>query len=182
MASRLFFSALLLLGSCSAAYPEKNKPSPELALTGRIVDEANLIDSANKITLSKKLADAEKLYGPQFVIVTVKSLGEKNIEDYSINLARHWKLGDAHRNDGLILLVAPHEHKVRIEVGIGLEGSFSDPFCKQIIEQKIIPSFNLGHYQAGIIAGADSILAKIKNVPTLDLNDNQASKTKQDAA
>jgi uncharacterized protein len=92
------------------------------------------------------------------VVVTVKTLQGLPIEDYGYQLGRFWGIGEKDKNTGAILLVAPTEHKVRIEVGYGLEGELTDATSRQIIEQDILPSFRQGKYQAGIEAGTAAIL------------------------
>ncbi len=148
-------------------------PKAELKLTGRVVDRANIIDGQTEQRIAKRLAMAEKLYGPQMVVVTVPSLEGKPIADYSVDLARSWRIGHAKRNDGLLLLVAPKERKLRIEVGIGLEGSFSEIFAGQVIRQTITPAFKKGDFAGGIEAGVDRMISRMKAVPTLPANDNR---------
>ncbi|MFM2409230.1 MAG: hypothetical protein RL481_58 [Pseudomonadota bacterium] len=168
-------SGLLLLAGCSKPAPDVPEPKPELKLTGRVMDRAGIIDPRAKERIAKRLAMAEKLYGPQMVVVTVPTLKGKAIADYSIDLARALQVGDAKRNDGLLLLVAPTERKLRIEVGIGLEGSFSDIFAGKIIRETITPAFKKGDFTGGIEAGVDRMIRRMKEVPTLPANDNLQS-------
>jgi len=128
------------------------------ALTGRVVDEANLVDAATRQDLTAKLAALEAKTTDQFVIVTVKSLGGRSIEDYGVNLGRTWKIGQAGKNNGVLLIVAPNERKVRIEVGYGLEGTLTDAIAKYIIESSIIPRFKAGDFVGGIKRGAEDII------------------------
>ena len=146
---------------------------PAIALTGRVVDEANLLTAEAEQKLTEQLERLEKLSGPQFVVVTAKSLNGRRIEDFSIDLARTWEIGHVDRDDGVVLLVAPHEHQVRIEVGYGLEASLSDPFCTKVIEEDILPHFRDGEMQSGILAGAKRLMEKMERTPTIDLNDNE---------
>jgi uncharacterized protein len=91
-------------------------------LTGRVVDQANVITAQSRGALEEKLKDLEDKSGIQLVVATVKSLQGSDVETYANGLFRFWKLGQAQKNNGVLLLVAPAEHKVRIEVGYGLEG------------------------------------------------------------
>jgi uncharacterized protein len=96
------------------------------ALTGRIVDQANVISADTRTALEPKLADLEAKSGIQLVVATVASLGGMEIEPYANELFRPWKLGEKTKNNGVLLLVAPNERRVRIEVGYGLEGTLTD--------------------------------------------------------
>jgi uncharacterized protein len=91
-------------------------------LTGRVVDEAGILDSGVRASLTQKLADHEARSTDQVVIATVRSLQGESIENYANLLFRRWGLGQRDKNNGVLLLVAPSERKVRIEVGYGLEG------------------------------------------------------------
>ena len=106
------------------------------ALTGRIVDQANIIPAATRDAIEPKLADLEAKSGIQLVVATVTSLEGQEIEPYANELFRTWKLGQKEKNNGVLLLVAPNEHRVRIEVGYGLEGTLTDALSKVIISQR----------------------------------------------
>jgi uncharacterized protein len=173
--------ALIFAVGCKRVETEP-KSKPALKLTGRVVDAANLLAPETEARLTAKLEAAEKAYGPQMVVATTPSLGGREIEAYSIDLARAWAIGDKKRNDGLVLLIAPTERMVRIEVGYGLEGSFSDAFAKSILDHNILPLFKGGQFDAGVEAGVDRIIAKMKAVPTLPANDNIVPVTKDKAA
>ena len=95
------------------------------ALTGRVVDEAGILDPATKATLEQKLSDFETKTTGQLVVVTLKSLQGTSIEDYGYQLGRHWQIGQKEKNTGALLIVAPNERKVRIEVGYGFEGTLT---------------------------------------------------------
>ncbi len=134
------------------------------ALTGRVVDKADLLSPTQETALSAQSAALEKATGHQFVIVTVTSLGGHKIEDYGLHLGRYWGIGRKHANDGVLLLVAPNERKVRIEVGYGLETTLSDPKAKTIIDRDILPAFRAGDLPRGIIAGAAAITHMLEPV------------------
>jgi uncharacterized protein len=147
-----------------------------------IDDQADLLTPQQEDALVDRLSTAYNSYGPYLMVVTVKSLKGQSIEDYSLKLARRLAIGDAKRDDGLLLLVAPNERRVRIEVGYGLEASFTDPFCKKIIEENIIPLFKQNYFPAGINAGVDRIIEKMKSAPTIPANDNTKTGHQKDAA
>ncbi len=128
------------------------------ALTGRVVDQANIIPEATQQEITQKLADLEQKSGIQLVVATVNSLEDGDIETYANELFRTWKLGEKDKNNGVLLLVAPNEHKVRIEVGYGLEGTLTDALSKLIIINAMTPRFKAGDFGGGISRGVDDII------------------------
>jgi uncharacterized protein len=127
-------------------------------LTGRIVDQANIIPAATRSALEPKLADLENKSGIQLVVATVSSLQGEEIEPYANKLFRAWKLGEKTKNNGVLLLVAPNQRKVRIEVGYGLEGTLTDALSKIIITNAIAPRFKAGDFGGGVARGVDDII------------------------
>ncbi len=130
-------------------------------LTGRVVDAANILPADEKARLEQKLAALEQQSQRQLVVATVSDLQGYDISDYGYQLGRHWGLGDKQRNDGAILLIAPKERKVRIEVGYGLEGTITDGLSTIIIQQQILPRFKAGDMPGGIEAGADALVQQL---------------------
>ena len=128
-------------------------------LTGRVVDQANIISAQGRSDLETKLKDLENKSGIQLVVATVKSLEGSDIETYANELFRNWKLGEAKKNNGVLLLVAPNEHKVRIEVGYGLEGTLTDALSSVIISSAIVPRFKANDFTGGIERGVDGIIS-----------------------
>ncbi|WP_406600753.1 TPM domain-containing protein [Microvirga rosea] len=129
------------------------------ALTGRIVDAANLLKPEERAALDTKLKAHEDKTSDQVVVATVPSLDGLTVEDYANRLFRQWKLGQSGKNNGVLLLVAPKERKVRIEVGYGLEGALTDALSKVIITTAIAPQFQKGNFSGGIDAGVDAMLS-----------------------
>jgi uncharacterized protein len=164
--------ALLLLPLAAACSRGETVSEPAMELTGRVVDAANLLSPETEARLEKRLATVERELGPQLVVATTPSLGEKKIEDYSLDLARAWRIGDAKRNDGLFLLVAPNERKVRIEVGYGLENTFTNAVADELLRKHILPSFKTGNFAAGIEQGVDRMIDRMKAARTIPANDN----------
>src|SRR5919206_2706531 len=112
--------------------------------TGRVVDAADLLRPEQRAALEAKLKAYEDRTTDQVVVATVPSLGGYEIEDYANRLYRHWQLGTKEKNNGVLLLVAPRERKVRIEVGYGLEGTLTDALSKVIIATAMAPRFKEG--------------------------------------
>ena len=127
-------------------------------LGARVVDEANLLDAAARADLEAKLAALEEKTSDQLVVVTVRSLGGRAIEDYGYRLGRSWGIGQKDKNNGVLLIVAPNERKVRIEVGYGLEGALPDAIASVIIQNAILPRFRANDYPGGIARGVDDII------------------------
>jgi uncharacterized protein len=127
-------------------------------LSGRVVDDANILSPTTRSALNDKLEALQQKTGTQLVVVTLKSLQGTSIENYGVELGRAWHIGQKGTNNGALLIVAPNERKVRIEVGYGLEGTLTDALTKVIIETVIIPRFRANDYPGGITAGADDII------------------------
>jgi uncharacterized protein len=143
-----------IAGACALVWAAPNFP----ALTGRVVDQANVIPPATRVDLDVKLADLEMKSGIQLVVATVSSLDGEEIEPYANALFRNWKLGQKDKNNGVLLLVAPKERRVRVEVGYGLEGTLTDALSKVIITNAIAPRFKAGDYGDGVTRGVDDII------------------------
>jgi uncharacterized protein len=127
-------------------------------LNGRVVDSANIIPQAVSGRITPKLASLEAKSGIQLVVATVKSLDGDDIEPYANALFRAWGLGEKQNNNGVLLLVAPNEHKARIEVGYGLEGTLTDALSKVIITNAMAPRFKAGDFGGGIERGVNEII------------------------
>jgi uncharacterized protein len=127
----------------------------------RVVDDAHILPAADQAALTAKLADLETKTTDQFVVVTVPSLQGDAIEDFGYKLGRKWGIGQKGKNNGILLLVAPTEHKVRIEVGYGLEPVMTDALSSVIIQERILPKFRAQDLPGGVNAGVDSIIQQL---------------------
>lgn len=123
------------------------------ALTGRIVDNARILTPEDRSVIEADLAALEERSTDQIVVVTLPSLQGYEIEDYGYQLGRRWGIGQAGKDNGVLLIVAPNERRVRIEVGRGLEPIVTDLMSRIIIENAIIPQFRQGNFSRGIRAG-----------------------------
>ena len=151
----------LLLACTLALVPASLAAQTFPALSGRVVDQANLLDPAQEADLTAKSEALEKASGRQFVVATVNSLEGRDIQDYGYRLGRTWGIGSKDQKDGVLLLVAPNERKVRIEVGYGLEPILTDALSSLIINRQILPAFKAGDMAGGIVAGADSVIQQV---------------------
>ena len=145
-----FVAFLLVLPALALDFP---------ALSGRVVDDAGVLDEGTRAALTQKLAEFEAKTTDQFVVVTLKSLQGTSIEDFGVELGRHWQIGQRDKNNGVLLIVAPNERRVRIEVGYGLEGALTDAVSRLIIENGITPRFRAGDFAGGITRGVDDIIS-----------------------
>jgi uncharacterized protein len=134
-------------------------------LSGRVVDEANLLSPAQEADLTSKSEALEAKTGRQFVVATVNSLEGHSIEDYGYKLGRTWAIGQKDKDDGVILLVAPNERKVRIETGYGATVFLTDAMSSIIIRNAILPRFKAMDMAGGIVEGADQIIKQMSLPP-----------------
>lgn len=135
-------------------------PAPTLtfpALLGRVVDDAGLLSEPDRDELTRSLADLDAKTTDQLIVVTLKTLQGRPIEDYGYQLGRAWGIGQKDKDSGALLIVAAAERKIRIEVGYGLEGTLTDATTKIIIEDTILPRFKAGDFPGGIKAGTAAI-------------------------
>lgn len=128
------------------------------ALSGRVVDDAGVLDAATRAELTQTLAALETKSSDQLVVVTLKSLQGTSIEDFGYQFGRSWAIGQKGKNNGILLIVVPSEHRVRIEVGYGLEAIVTDATARLIIENSIVPRFKAGDFPGGIKRGVEDIV------------------------
>lgn len=151
--ARRFGLALLLLLLVGPAFA-----APLPALTGRVVDRADMIDASTEAALTQRLEAFERKSSDQIVVATIDSLEGEAIEPYANRLFRAWGLGQAGEDNGILLLVAKNDRRMRIEVGYGLEGTLTDLHSKLIIENTMVPAFRQGDFSGGISRAVDDII------------------------
>lgn len=157
------FLAILCLALLALASPAAAQTFPQL--TGRVVDQANLLTPEQELDLSSKSAALEAQTSRQYVVATVNSLEGRPIEDYGYRVGRAWGIGQKGKDDGVILLVAPKEHEVRIETGYGARVFLTDAMSSVIIRNSILPEFRKGDFGAGIEAGSEQIIRQMSLPP-----------------
>jgi len=159
---RIFAIIALLLAAVGPAVAQNNITAPATAefpaLSGRVVDDAGVLDAATRESLRAKLAAFEAKTSDQIVVATVKSLNGNSVEDFANRLFRRWQLGQKGKNNGVLLLHAPTERKIRIEVGYGLEETLTDAISKYIIANSITPRFKANDFAGGLTRGVDDII------------------------
>jgi uncharacterized protein len=127
-------------------------------LSGRVVDEAGLLSAAARQRIDGQLATFERQTGDQVAVLVVAGLGGEPLEEYSIKVAQTWKLGQKGKDNGVLLLIARDDRKMRIEVGYGLEGTLTDLQSREILDDTIRPRFREGDFDGGVERGVDGIL------------------------
>jgi uncharacterized protein len=132
-------------------------PSP----SGRTLDTAEVLSPATESALEALLAELENVTGAQVVVLTIPSLASEPIESFSLRVAETWRLGSGERDDGVLLVVAVEDRRVRIEVGYGLEGALPDIAASRIIRESMVPHFRRQDYETGLLAGARAIVERL---------------------
>ena len=152
LAATLAFLVLLTPAWAAPTFP---------VLTGRVVDDAQILSAQTQGDLTRKLEALESKTSRQMVVVTLPSLQGYEISDYGYQLLRAWGIGQKRLNNGLLLIVAPKERKTRIEVGYGLEPIVTDAFSSVVIQSQVLPRFRGGDFNAGVVAGADALIEQL---------------------
>lgn len=136
--------------------------APLVQLAGRVTDAANILPPEVEVHLSATLAQLENKTGHQAVVVTVPSLDGRSVASVTNDLGNAWGIGRKGKDDGVVLLVAPNERRVRISVGYGLERRLTDDLCSQIIQHEILPHFRDGDLPGGIEAGVEALVSHLQ--------------------
>jgi uncharacterized protein len=157
------FLVVLWLALVALATPAGADNFPKL--TGRVVDEAQLLRPEQLQDITRKSEELERQSGAQLVVVTVNSLGGQPIQDYSYQLGRHWGIGEEQRDNGVLLVVAPKERKVWIATGYGARVRLTDAVSSIIYRNSIVPHFKNGDYAGGITEGVDQIVKVMRLRP-----------------
>lgn len=166
----LLFALGLWLGT-ALPLPAMAQSQPQFpALTGRVVDAADILTPEQEAQLTQKLQSLESQTTDQLVVATIPSLEGYDIADYGYRLGRQWGIGQGQQNNGVLLLIAPNDRLVRIEVGYGLEGVITDAYSSYIIRNDILPAFREGDFYGGINRGSDAIITQL----TLDPEEAKA--------
>ena len=149
-----------LLAACLPTRAQDVLPVP--ALTARVIDQTGTLDAAQRAALEAKLAAFEKASGPQIVVLMVPTTQPEDIAAYAHRVADSWKIGRREVGDGLLIVVAKNDRRIRIEVAKALEGAVPDLAARQIIDRAISLGFRSGNFAGGLDAGIDALMARIK--------------------
>ena len=160
MIARALLFAFLLCWPFAAAADVAVPP-----LSGRVVDQTGTLSASDAAALTQRLKDLESRKGSQVAVLIVPTTQPETIEQFSIRAAEAWKIGRKKIDDGALLVVAKDDHKLRIEVGYGLEGALTDVTARRIIDEIIVPRFRSDDFAGGISAGVDRIIRIIDGEP-----------------
>ena len=152
----------LLLESASAAV---ESPKPE----GWVTDRAGFLDVTTRNQLERLLAEVERKSGVEIAVVTLPTLAGRSVEEVAVELFQAWGIGKKGKDEGVLLLVARNERKIRIEVGYGLEGTIPDGLAGEIIRDTITPRFRQGRFAEGIETGVRQIVGTVAKQKQIDL-------------
>ena len=131
-------------------------------LSGRVVDDAEILSANMKNALTEKLKEHEERTSDQIAVLTVRTLSGESIEEYATRVFESWKLGQKGKDNGVLIIVVPNDRRMRIEVGYGLEGTLTDLQAGRIIRSVMAPRFKAGDYNGGVAAGVDAVLALLE--------------------
>lgn len=174
---RAVLASLLLVFAVAVGASAADLSFPPL--TGRVVDDAGILSDNAKTRLTAMSQALEDKTKNQLVVATLKSLQGQTIEQYGYQLGRHWGIGQKGANNGVLLIVVPSTHDVRIEVGYGLEGTLTDAQSSLIIRNVMLPDFRRGDYDTGVLAGSATIL-QLFGVQTKDVENLLAQQAQVD--
>jgi uncharacterized protein len=147
--------------------PAPSRAAPTFpALTGRVVDQAHVLSPQAQAQLDQELAALEAKTRRQLVVVTLPSLNGYDIADYGYQLGRAWGVGHKGLDNGVLFIVAPSEHKVRVEVGYGLEPIITDAFSSLVLQEKVLPRFRAGDIQGGVLDGTQALVQQLSLDPS----------------
>ena len=150
--------ALLTVAASSLAGAVTDVPF----LSGRVVDHAEILSAPMRDKIAARLKEHEEKSTNQVVVLTVPTIGDESIEQYATRVFADWKLGRKGKDNGVLVIVAPKDRKMRIEVGYGLEGTLTDASSSRIIRNDMTPRFKSGDYDGGIDAGVSAIIARLE--------------------
>jgi uncharacterized protein len=156
-------SLLVLVALLAAGTTFAQQPVPPSR--ARVTDTTGTLDAAARSALESKLAAFEQRKGSQIFVLMVPTTAPESIEQYSLRVAEAWQPGRRKIDDGLLLLIAKDDRRMRIEVGYGLEGAVPDAFAKRIIAEQIVPRFYEGDFVGGVNAGVDALIGLVDGEP-----------------
>jgi uncharacterized protein len=147
-------------------------------LSGRVVDQAEILTAPARERIANMLQAHERANGDQIAILTINGIGAESIEDFAVRVFETWKLGSREKNNGVLIVVAPQEHRMRIEVGYGLEGRLTDVAAGRIIRNLMTPRFREGNYDVGVEAGATAVIQILEGRQSADADAEWAAPAK----
>lgn len=156
------FACALLFALIACAAPAVAHAAEVPYLTGRVVDNAEILDANTRRRLSDVLRQHEQKSGNQIAVLTVPTIHGESVEEYAVRVFEQWKLGQKGKDNGILVLVVPQDRRMRIEVGYGLEGVVTDAHASRIIRNVMTPRFRAGDFKGGIARGVDALIAQLE--------------------
>lgn len=156
---RRLAAALLIMTLASCGFSSQGDQSSIPDFTSPVVDAADALSSDTETAVSQQLTQFRDSGGPQIAVAVVRSIGNRSIEDYTIDLARQWGVGDAQRDDGVVIVVALDDRELRIEVGSGVEGDLTDITASRIVDQVMVPLLRADAVDDAVRQGTTAVMA-----------------------
>lgn len=156
------FACALLFALIACAAPAVAHGAEVPYLTGRVVDNAEILDAHTRRRLSDVLRQHEQKSGNQIAVLTVPTIHGESVEEYAVRVFEQWKLGQKGKDNGVLVLVVPQDRRMRIEVGYGLEGVVTDAHASRIIRNVMTPRFRAGDFKGGVARGVDALIAQLE--------------------
>jgi uncharacterized protein len=143
------------------------QPAEVPYLTGRVVDNAEILSAETQRRLAENLRQHEQKTGNQIVVLSVPTIHGESVEEYAVRIFEQWKLGQKGRDNGVLVVIVPKDRRVRIEVGYGLEGALTDAHASRIIRNVMTPRFREGDFNGGVARGVDAVIAQLEGKPAM---------------
>jgi uncharacterized protein len=167
-----FFAALLAFASAVAA-----QPAEVPYLTGRVVDNAEIVSADTRRRLTETLRRHEQETGNQVAVLTVPTIHGESVEEYAVRVFEQWKLGQKGKDNGVLVVIVPQDRRMRIEVGYGLEGVLTDAHASRIIRNLMTPRFREGDFNGGVARGVNAVIAQLEGKPALAGRERAAARS-----
>lgn len=167
-----YLAALLAFASVVAA-----QPAEVPYLTGRVVDNAEILGAETRRRLTESLRRHEQKTGNQIAVLTIATIHGESVEEYAVRVFEQWKLGQKGKDNGVLVVVVPQDRRMRIEVGYGLEGVLTDAYASRIIRNLMTPRFREGDFSSGVARGVDAIIAQLEGKPAMAGQERPAARS-----
>lgn len=147
-------------------------------LTGRVVDNAEILSADTRRRLTDTLRQHEQKSGNQVAVLTVPTIHGESIEEYAVRVFEQWKLGQKGKDNGVLVVIVPQDRRMRIEVGYGLEGVVTDAHASRIIRNVMTPRFRSGDFNGGTRQGIDALIARLEGRQAAQTEPPRAARTR----
>lgn len=166
------FAALLAFASAVAA-----QPAEVPYLTGRVVDNAEILSAETRRRLTETLRRHEQKTSNQVVVLSVPTIHGESVEEYAVRVFEQWKLGQQGKDNGVLVVIVPQDRRMRIEVGYGLEGVLTDAHASRIIRNLMTPRFREDDFSGGVARGVNAVIAQLEGKPAMAGQERPAARS-----